>query len=614
MLYLWRESANGYNRLSALSGTQASAQPATTRALVHRLLLNHIRPHAGWIALGVIAMGLAAAATAANAWLMEPVLDDVFVRRDMTMLYFVPLAVIAAALIKGGATYAQALIMTRVGQRILADLQVYLFGHLMRADLAFFHDTPTGGLISRFTNDVAMMRGAVTQALTGIAKDLLTVAFLVALMFYQDWRLALIAFVVFPIAILPIVRIGKRMRKVSTSTQVEIGALSTLLDETFQGARHVKAYGMEERETRRAATVVENLYRLTIKGTRTRAASHPIMETLGSFAIALVIFYGGSQVIAGNTTPGVFFSFITALLLAYQPVKNLANLNANLQEGLAAAARVFALLDMEPTIRDRPDALLLPAGPGEIGFDDVWFRYGPDKPALRGISLTIPAGKTVALVGASGGGKSTILNLIPRFYDVDGGRVTIDGHDVREVTLASLRERIALVSQEISLFHDTVRANIAYGRANATEDEIRRAAELAGAAEFIAALPEGYDTLVGERGAKLSGGQRQRVAIARALLKNAPILLLDEATSALDNESERAVQAALATLMQGRTTLVVAHRLSTIADADIIYVVDDGGIVEHGRHAELIARGRVYARLHALQAGDAGFEGARVRA
>ena len=594
--------------------TANPGSPATTRVLVRRLLLDHIRPHLGWIVLGIIAMGFAAAATAANAWLMEPVLDDVFVRRDHALLYLVPLAVVLAALIKGGATYAQSLIMTRVGQRILADLQVNLFGRLMRADLAFFHDTPTGGLISRFTNDIAMMRGAIVQALTGIAKDLLTVVFLVALMFYQDWRLALIAFVVFPVAILPIVRIGKRMRKVSTSTQVEIGALSTLLDETFQGARHVKAYGMEERETKRAAAVIENLYRLVIKGTRTRSASHPIMETLGSFAIALVILYGGSQVIAGHTTPGVFFSFITALLLAYQPVKSLANLNANLQEGLAAAARVFSLLDMEPAIRDRPGARTLPAGPGEIRFENVEFRYGVDKPALRGISLTVPAGRTVALVGASGGGKSTILNLIPRFYDVSSGRVTIDGNDVREVTLASLRARIALVSQEISLFHDTVRANIAYGRADATEAEIHHAAELAGAAEFIAGLPEGYDTLVGERGAKLSGGQRQRVAIARALLKNAPILLLDEATSALDNESERAVQAALATLMQGRTTLVVAHRLSTIADADIIYVVDDGGIVEHGRHAELIARGRVYARLHALQAGDAGFEGARARA
>jgi ATP-binding cassette, subfamily B, bacterial MsbA len=588
------------------------AGPITTRALVRRLLTDHLRPHAAWAVAGILTMGLAAAATAANAWLMEPVLDDVFVRRDVTMLYLVPAAVVLAALAKGGATYAQAMIMTRIGQRIIADLQIQLFGHLMRADLSFFHDTPTGSLISRFTNDVAMLRGAVTQALTGIAKDMLTVVFLVALMFYQDWRLAILAFFVFPVAILPIVKIGKRMRKVSTNTQAEIGTLATLLDETFQGVRHVKAYGMEGHEAKRAASVIENLYALTMKGTRTRAASHPIMETLGSVAIALTILYGGSQVISGATTPGVFFSFITALLLAYQPVKNLANLNANLQEGLAAAARVFAMLDRQASIQDRPGAKPLPAGPGDIRFDNVDFRYAPDVPALSGVTLTVPAGKTAALVGPSGGGKSTLLNLIPRFYDVENGRVTIDGHDVRDVTLASLRARIALVSQEVSLFHDTIRANIAYGRPTASDAELRQAAALAGAAEFIEAMPQGYDTVVGERGAKLSGGQRQRVAIARALLKNAPILLLDEATSALDSESERAVQSALSTLMQGRTTLIIAHRLSTVIDADVIYVVDGGRIVEQGRHAELLARGRAYARLYALQAGEA--DAARARA
>jgi subfamily B ATP-binding cassette protein MsbA len=295
-------------------------------------------------------------------------------------------------------------------------------------------------------------------------------------------------------------------------------------------------------------------------------------------------------------------------------VKNLANLNANLQEGLAAAARVFALLDMEPQIRDRPTAKPLPAGPGELRFEDVEFSYNPAKPALHGVSLVVPAGRTVAMVGPSGGGKTTLLNLIPRFYDVGRGRVLVDGNDVRDVTLASLRQRIAIVSQEVSLFHDTVRANIAYGRADASDAEIRRAAALAGAAEFIDGLPQGYDTMVGERGTKLSGGQRQRIAIARALIKNAPILLLDEATSSLDNESERVVQAALATLMEGRTTLVVAHRLSTIADADLIYVIEDGRVIEHGRHAELIARGRTYARLYALQAGDSSIESARARA
>jgi subfamily B ATP-binding cassette protein MsbA len=584
-----------------------SARPGSekTTALAGRLLREHVRPHWGRIVLAVIAMALAAGATAANAWLMEPVLDQVFVRRDRDMLLLIPLAVIAAAVIKGTATYAQAVLLNHVGQRIIADLQVKLFAHLMHADLQFFHDNPTGKLISRVTNDVNLMRAAVTQALTGIAKDALTVIFLVGLMFYQDWRLAVVAFVTFPIAIWPIVKIGRRMRKVSANTQVEMGNLATVLDETFQGARHVKAYGMEAYETSRAAGVIETLFRLVLKATRTRSASQPIMETLGSFAIALVIFYGGSQVIAGATTPGTFFSFITALLLAYQPVKSLANLNANLQEGLAAASRVFALMDAEPAIKDRPGARPLQVTRGEVVLENVHFAYAPGKSALNGLSLAVPGGKTVALVGPSGAGKSSVLNLIPRFYDADRGRVAVDGVDVRDATLASLRAAIGIVSQEVSLFHDTIRANIAYGRPGASEAEIAQAATLAGAAEFIAGMPEGYDTVVGERGMKLSGGQRQRIAIARALLKNAPILLLDEATSSLDTESERQVQSALATLMKGRTTLVVAHRLSTIVDADLIYVIEDGRVVEHGRHADLIARGGTYARLYAAQGADA---------
>jgi subfamily B ATP-binding cassette protein MsbA len=589
-----------------MSVSKPASLPLDERSvsLLRRLVRDHVRRQSGRLAVAVVMMMLGAGSQALLAWLMKPVINDVFINRNATALYLIAGTILATFTVKGLAAYFESVLMNRVGQRIIADMQRRLIEHLVHADLAFFHANPTGTLVSRFTNDVNLLRGAVSNTLTNVGKDFLGVVFLFGVMMYQDWLLTLVALVGFPTAILPIARVGKRMRRVSASNQVEIGQFTTLLEQVFQGARHVKAYGMEQYEASRAGQAIERLFRLATKAGRVRAISSPIMETLGGVAIVAVILYGGSQVIAGARDTGTFFSYITALLLAYEPIKRLANLNVNLQEGLAAAQRIFALLDEQPRIKDAAAARPLAIAKGEVAFRGVSFGYSAAIEALRTIDLVVPAGRTAALVGPSGAGKSTILNLIPRFYDVDSGAVAIDGQDVRGVTLTSLRGAIALVSQEVSLFDDTVRANIAYGRPGAAEADVAAAATAAAAHEFILRLPQGYDTPVGELGVKLSGGQRQRLAIARAMLKDAPILLLDEATSSLDSESERQVQAALKRLMRGRTTLVIAHRLSTVVDADLIYVIDQGRVVEQGSHAELLARDAAYARLYRLQFQD----------
>ncbi len=579
-------------------------QNNSTAALMSRLARESIRPYVGWIVAAIICMALVAAATAASAWLMKPVINDVFFAKNETLLWIIAAAVFITFAIKGLANYGQSVLMSYVGQRIITDTQHRLYAHLTRMELGFFHDNPTGNLISRFTIDINMMRAAVSNALTGLGKDFLSLIGLVGVMFWQDWQLGLIAFVVFPVAVIPIARLGKRMRKVTVNTQEEMGQFTTLLEQTFQGARVVKSYGMEEYEKSRVRAIAERVFSLVFKAARVRSLASPIMESLGGVAITLVITYGGFRVIHDNMDPGSFFSFITALLLAYEPMKRLANLNATLQEGLAGAQRLFQLLDREPTIQEKPNAKALAITGGGIKLKDVHFSYVTGQAALADLSFDVPAGKTVALVGPSGAGKSTILNLIPRFYDVDNGRIAIDGTDVQDVTFESLRGAMALVSQEITLFDDTIRANIAYGRPDASEDEIIKAAKNAAADDFIMKMPDGYDTYVGERGTKVSGGQRQRLAIARAMLKNAPILLLDEATSALDTESERHVQSALTELMHGRTTLVIAHRLSTVMDADLIHVINQGKLVESGSHTELIAQDGIYARLYQLQFRD----------
>lgn len=578
-------------------------QHVPTGLLVKRLARDNLRHYWPQLALALFCMAIVSATTALSAYLMEPIVNDVFIAKNEDMLFWVSGAVLVTFIAKGFASYGQSVLMAFVGLRIVADNQTRLYRHLISMDLGFFHSISSGRLVSRFLIDVNHMRVAVSNALTGFGKDLMSLIGLVSVMFIQDWELAAIAFFVFPVAIYPIVRLGRRTRKVTANTQEEMGMFTAILDQSFQGIRVVKAYGMEAYETSRVSVLVERIFNLTIKSARIRAASSPIMETLGGVAVAIVIMYGGYRVIHDNLDPGSFFSFITALLLAYEPMKRLANLNASLQEGLAGAQRLFTLLDTESGIQERPDAkaLSVPVA-GTIKLDQVRFSYGSeDQPALKQIDMHIAAGKTVALVGPSGAGKSTILNLIPRFHDVDEGTITIDGMDVRDATFESLYANISLVSQEVTLFDDTVRANIAYGKLDASEEEIINAAQHAAALDFIKELPQGFDTMVGERGLKLSGGQRQRLAIARAILKNAPILLLDEATSSLDTESERHVQDALDHLMKNRTTLVIAHRLSTIVDADVIYVIQDGRIIEMGSHSELVAKGGAYDKLYALQ-------------
>jgi subfamily B ATP-binding cassette protein MsbA len=595
------------NRSISVSNSfdKPTTRHTATMPLLKRLIATYLRPHRWLLAQALFWMAIAAATTGAMAKLMEPIIDEVFQNRNRAMLFPVAAGVLIAFGMRGLSTYFHSVQMNQIGQRIVADIQSQMYSHLLHLDLAFFHGTSAGQLISRMVNDVGLMRLAVAECLTGMGKSVLTLVFLIAIMFQQDWVLATGAFIVFPVAAYYVARLGKRLRKVSANTQVELGHFSTILNQTLQGARHVKAYGMETYEERRVGGIIENLYQLVHKGFKVSAMSGPVTEVLSGFAIVTVIVYGGIQVINGQRTAGALFSFITAFLLAYEPMKRMAKLNGQLQGGLAAADRVFTLLDIRPSILNKPDAGPLNVASHGIRFQDVHFSYGNEKQALHGITLEVPDGHTVALVGPSGAGKSTLLNLIPRFYDVTGGAVLVGGSDVRDVTLASLRNHIALVSQEVALFDDTIRANIAYGRIDATEDEIVAAARGAAAHDFIVGLPDGYDTMVGEFGVKLSGGQRQRISIARAMLRNAPILLLDEATSALDTESERVVQGALKALQQGRTTLVVAHRLSTIVDADRIFVIDEGRVAEAGTHGELLRRDGIYAKLWGMQSGHA---------
>ena len=538
--------------------------------------------------------------TSALAFLVKPALDEIFLKRNADMLKLIPLAVIGIYLVKGTCNYFQTVLMNFIGQRIVADLRAELYRKIQIQSLAFFTKHPTGVLMSRITNDVGYIQGAVSEAVTALLKDSFTLLCLVVVIFYRDWQLAIVAMFVFPLAVYPIAKFGQKMRQIATRAQVTLGSLTSLLQETISGTRIVKAFGMEAHENNRFSVENERLFRLSLKSISINAVSSPFMEFLGGLGISAIIFYGGYQVIHGQSTPGTFFSFLTALIMLYEPVKRLTNVNNTIQQGIAGAERVFSIMDLVPEIRNRPDAVPLPRISREIEIRNVTFRY-EEAPVLKNINLRIRTGEAVAFVGMSGGGKTTLVNLIPRFYDVTDGMILIDGQDIRNVTIESLRGQIAIVTQQTILFNDTVRNNIAYGDISKTEDQIVEAAKAAHAHDFILRLPKGYETVIGEQGTKLSGGERQRISIARALLKNAPILILDEATSSLDSEAEIEVQDALENLMKGRTTLVIAHRLSTIRNADRIIVLVNGEIREEGTHETLLSRHGEYSRLYNMQ-------------
>jgi len=586
-------------------------------------LLGAVKPYAWQLAGAIACMIVLALATGAYAYVIGPMLKFLVTRgvdggheilslvpgldvsaldRDL-MLVALPFFILGVALVKGLSYFGQFYLMGIVGQRVVADLRANMFARLCTFSPAFFNRMPTGQIISRFTSDVYAVEQAVTYSVASYLRDSMQVIVLTVLSFILDWKLALIAFVVMPAAIFPIVHFGKRLKTVSTDSQVSLGAIADRLQEGIKGMRIIQVFGAEGYERRRFSLENDNYLAIMLRSFAVRALQSPVMEFLGAAGLAATIWYAGGRMVAGTLDPGHFVSFFAAVMMLYNPIKSLGRIGGVTAAGVAAAERLFVLLDEPAEVRDRPGARPLETRAGKLEFDKVVFSYGVGQ-VLRGISFMVRRGEVLAIVGPSGAGKSTLVNLIPRFYDVSSGSITLDDHDIRDVTLASLRRQIGMVTQEVVLFNDSLAVNIAYGLDRVPDSDLVLVAERAHALDFIRSLPEGFETRIGEGGIKLSGGQRQRVAIARALLKDAPILILDEATSSLDTESEREVQAALDELMSDRTTIVIAHRLSTIYRADRILVLDQGRIVEEGGHEQLLAQGGLYRRLYDLQFKD----------
>jgi len=572
----------------------------TNREIINRLY-GVLTPYRGKLSMAMVGMVIVAGLNAAQAYMVKPLLDEIFVNKDEFLLHVLPLALLAVFLIKGVFYFIYSYLLEWVGQCVIRDLRNRIYEHLNKLSLSFFHHTTTGELISRIINDVNLLQGAVSHALIRILRDFVSVIGLLVVIFVMDWRLALMSMIFLPMAAGPIVIFGKKFRRVSTRYQKSVGKATNILHETISGTRIVKAFCMEKKEEKRFAAQIEHLFNTLMTETKYRCLSHPMIEFMGGVGISLIIWFGGMQVLKGDSTMGAFMSFLTALIMLYEPVKGVSKINSTIQSGMAAANRIFDLLDVIPDIVEKPDALVMDPFHDCIEFKDVSFSYEKDESVLVHINLEVRRGEILAIVGPSGSGKTTLANLLPRFHDVDSGALFIDGKDIRDLTLPSLRSQIALVTQQTILFNDTVGNNIGYGNQECSDKDIHRAADAAFALGFIEELPDGFETVIGESGARLSGGQRQRISIARAILKDAPILVLDEATSALDTESERKVQKALENLMKNRTTIVIAHRLSTIKNADRIIVMQEGRLVEEGTHEQLLHKHGVYEGLYNMQ-------------